>query len=150
MKFDSKTVIPSQFVLFNLSVIISSAVLYGDFRSATFHQMVTFFYGCGATFAGVFLLTWGSNVEHEDETDDAITPNDTTGRKRAESIGRTQLVLPQTPQRNTRALPILRTRGSAVSLVGLSPAQRVLLVRTPTGTIPYLTPGIAHIFTNII
>ncbi|KAK7049641.1 hypothetical protein VNI00_005672 [Paramarasmius palmivorus] len=42
MRFDSKIVIPIQFVLFNLSAIIGSAILYGDFRRATFHQVVTF------------------------------------------------------------------------------------------------------------
>ena len=57
MKFDSKVVIPTQFVMFTLSAIVGSAVLYGDFRNATLHQMVTFLYGCGATFAGVFVLT---------------------------------------------------------------------------------------------
>lgn len=34
-------VIPSQFVLFNLSAIVGSAILYGDFRKATFHQMAS-------------------------------------------------------------------------------------------------------------
>ncbi|VDC06140.1 unnamed protein product [Peniophora sp. CBMAI 1063] len=39
MRFDSKIVIPAQFVLFNLSAIVGSAILYGDFRHTTFHQL---------------------------------------------------------------------------------------------------------------
>ena len=70
MKFDSKVVIPTQFVLFNLSAIVGSAVLYGDFRKATLHQMVTFVYGCGTTFAGVYLLTRGSGGGKGDEDGD--------------------------------------------------------------------------------
>lgn len=122
MKFDSKIVIPTQFVLFNLSVITSSAVLYGDFRTATLHQMVTFFYGCGATFAGVFLLTWGNMGRPGDDG--------SIGRKQneGERVHRAQLILPSTPYRPSRAMPVLRSARSSVSLVGLSPAQRVLLV----------------------
>ncbi|KAE9410286.1 DUF803-domain-containing protein [Gymnopus androsaceus JB14] len=58
MSFDSKVVIPVQFVLFNLSAIVGSAILYGDFKKASFHQIVTFLYGCAATFAGVFIIAW--------------------------------------------------------------------------------------------
>ena len=74
MKFDSKVVIPTQFVLFNLSAIVGSAVLYGDFRKATLHQMVTFVYGCGTTFAGVYLLTRGSGGGKGDEDGDDEAP----------------------------------------------------------------------------
>ncbi|KAH9994072.1 magnesium transporter NIPA-domain-containing protein [Russula compacta] len=61
MRFDSKVVIPTQFVLFNLSAILGSAILYGDFRTAKFHQFVTFMYGCAATFTGVWIIAWVPN-----------------------------------------------------------------------------------------
>lgn len=130
MKFDSKIVIPTQFVLFTLSAIVGSAVLYGDFRSTTLHQLVTFAYGCGATFAGVFILTWGTGVEPGD--DDAAT-NPARQRDGSVDRGRTQVhvVLPTPPRRQESAKPILRGRASTLSLVGFSPAQRILLVRTP-------------------
>ncbi|KAL1708509.1 magnesium transporter NIPA-domain-containing protein [Schizophyllum commune] len=70
MRFDSKVVIPMQFVLFNLSAIVGSAILYGDFERAKFHQIVTFLYGCGATFLGVFIIAWagpGDGGEGEGE-----------------------------------------------------------------------------------
>lgn len=120
MKFDSKIVIPTQFVLFNLSAIVGSAVLYGDFRSMTLHQLVTFGYGCGATFAGVFILTWGTGVG----------PGDAESATNVDR-GRPQIILPSPPRRQESARPILRGRASTLSLVGFSPAQRVLLVRTP-------------------
>jgi magnesium transporter len=41
MRFDSKLVVPGQFVLFNLSAIVGSAILYQDFRRVSFHQMVS-------------------------------------------------------------------------------------------------------------
>ncbi|KLO18072.1 DUF803-domain-containing protein [Schizopora paradoxa] len=128
MKFDSKIVIPTQFVLFTLSAIVGSAVLYGDFRSMTLHQLVTFGYGCGATFAGVFMLTWGAGVEPNDED----STSNAAEQRRDGSVdrGRAHIILP-TPRRQESAKPILRGRASTLSLVGFSPAQRVLLVRTP-------------------
>ncbi|THH33644.1 hypothetical protein EUX98_g503 [Antrodiella citrinella] len=65
-------VVPTQFVFFNLSAIIGSAILYGDFKRATFHQTVTFLYGCGATFAGVFIITWTQRTPDEDDDEDGV------------------------------------------------------------------------------
>ncbi|KAL5487821.1 hypothetical protein ACEPAI_5929 [Sanghuangporus weigelae] len=121
MKFDSKVVIPAQFVFFNISAIVGSAVLYGDFRSATLHQMVTFLYGCGATFAGVFMLTWSSNgAEHGKGNARAEVIDQAERRRRA------QLVVPETmsPPRPAR---LLRAKTSSITL---SPAQQALLIRT--------------------
>lgn len=58
-RFDSTQVIPTQFVLFTLSVIIGSAVLYRDFESATAERFVKFIGGCVLTFMGVYLITSG-------------------------------------------------------------------------------------------
>ncbi|KAK0629850.1 magnesium transporter NIPA-domain-containing protein, partial [Bombardia bombarda] len=58
-RFDSTQVIPIQFVLFTLSVIIGSAVLYRDFERTTGEQAVKFIGGCLFTFFGVFLITSG-------------------------------------------------------------------------------------------
>ncbi|KAI6047329.1 magnesium transporter NIPA-domain-containing protein [Pisolithus marmoratus] len=106
-RFDSKTVIPTQFVLFTLSAVIGSAVLYGDFRRATFHQMVTFLYGCAATFVGVFgrreKPARGGAVEH----------NTTVG------------VMP------SREVPILRSKSSTMNIVGYSPVQHLCFAHTP-------------------
>lgn len=58
-RFDSTQVIPTQFVLFTLSVIIGSAILYRDFESATAETFVKFIGGCMLTFLGVYLITSG-------------------------------------------------------------------------------------------
>lgn len=65
-RFDSTQVIPTQFVLFTLSVIIGSAVLYRDFESATTSRALKFVGGCGLTFFGVYFITSG-RVHHDDE-----------------------------------------------------------------------------------
>ncbi|KAI0127826.1 magnesium transporter NIPA-domain-containing protein [Xylariales sp. AK1849] len=65
-RFDSTQVIPIQFVMFTLSVIIGSAVLYRDFERTTTEQAVKFIGGCLLTFFGVFLVTSG-RARHDDE-----------------------------------------------------------------------------------
>ncbi|KAK2766095.1 hypothetical protein FQN54_007610 [Arachnomyces sp. PD_36] len=70
-RFDSTQVIPTQFVLFTLSVIIGSAVLYRDFESTTGAQAGKFVGGCALTFAGVYLITSGrAPVVEESELDE--------------------------------------------------------------------------------
>ena len=58
-RFDSTQVIPTQFVLFTISVIVGSAVLYRDFKSATGAKVGAFIGGCLLTFLGVYLITSG-------------------------------------------------------------------------------------------
>jgi hypothetical protein len=56
-RFDSTEVIPTQFVLFTVSAIIGSAVLYHDFDGMDFEQMSRFMSGCTIEFLGVYLIT---------------------------------------------------------------------------------------------
>ncbi|TGZ85613.1 DUF803-domain-containing protein, partial [Ascodesmis nigricans] len=56
-RFDSTQVIPTQFVLFTLSVILGSAVLYRDFEGVTGERVRKFVSGCGLTFIGVWLIS---------------------------------------------------------------------------------------------
>lgn len=65
-RFDSTQVIPTQFVLFTLSVITGSAVLYRDFESTTRSRALKFVGGCCLTFLGVYFITSG-RVRHDDE-----------------------------------------------------------------------------------
>ena len=66
-RFNSTQVIPIQFVLFTLSVILGSAVLYRDFESATADQVGKFVGGCALTFTGVYLITSGRGDEENDD-----------------------------------------------------------------------------------
>lgn len=133
----NKVVIPVQFVLFTLSAIIGSAILYGDFKTAKFHQIVTFLYGCAATFLGVFIIAWAPNSPTEDDietevADEGDIPNGrspiTNGEGRHGSISRRRratLILPS----GVRDSPLLRQQ-SNLSLIGLSPAQVSELIQT--------------------
>lgn len=58
-RFDSTQVIPVQFVLFTISVIVGSAILYRDFNSATGDHVGKFVGGCLLTFVGVYFITSG-------------------------------------------------------------------------------------------
>lgn len=98
---------------------------------------MTFLYGCAATFAGVFLIAWAPNVNegsgHDDEDeeasimgtgDDRVLPRDA----RVGSLSRRErptLIIPEGVVDNLGpdATPILRSRQSLVSMIGLSPAQ---------------------------
>lgn len=66
-RFDSTQVIPTQFVLFTLSVIIGSAVLYRDFESATADRVGKFVGGCILTFLGVYLITSARGQRGDDQ-----------------------------------------------------------------------------------
>ncbi|KAF8443481.1 magnesium transporter NIPA-domain-containing protein [Terfezia claveryi] len=68
-RFDSTQVIPTQFVLFTLSVIIGSGILYRDFEKIGSDRLTKFIFGCGFTFWGVYLITSGRVTKEEDEDD---------------------------------------------------------------------------------
>lgn len=67
-RFDATQVIPTQFVLFTLSVIIGSAVLYRDFERTSGEDAAKFVAGCALTFVGVWLIT-SSRTRDGDEED---------------------------------------------------------------------------------
>lgn len=81
--FDSTQVIPTQFVLFTLSVILGSAILYRDFEKTTLEKALSFIGGCLLTFFGVFLITSGRGQSSADDDDDCLS--DTAGVE--ETIG---------------------------------------------------------------
>ena len=79
-RFDSTQVIPVQFVLFTISVIIGSAVLYRDFQSATADRVGKFFGGCALTFLGVYLITSGrAKAAGDQDYDDMDDEENTIG-----------------------------------------------------------------------
>ena len=73
-RFNSTMVIPTQFVLFTISVILGSAILYRDFERTTTDQAVKFIGGCALTFLGVWFITSGrgddSDAEEESEDEE--------------------------------------------------------------------------------
>lgn len=69
-RFDSTQVIPTQFVLFTISVILGSAILYRDFETVTPERMLKFITGCALTFWGVWLISSRRNGKQWDDPDD--------------------------------------------------------------------------------
>lgn len=74
-RFNSTQVIPTQFVLFTISVIVGSAILYRDFESATADRVGKFVGGCALTFLGVYLITSGRGRDDGEEEDDDEDPD---------------------------------------------------------------------------
>ncbi|GAB5587872.1 hypothetical protein Unana1_02772 [Umbelopsis nana] len=71
-RFDATAVIPTQFVLFTVSAIIGSAVLYRDFDDVNAQQMARFGFGCILEFLGVYLITANrrrNDIQLSDEED---------------------------------------------------------------------------------
>jgi hypothetical protein len=66
-------VIPTQFVLFTLSVIIGSAVLYRDFEKESPENAGKFIGGCAMTFLGVYFIT---SARNKDEDEDEVLEED--------------------------------------------------------------------------
>jgi hypothetical protein len=125
-----------QFVLFTLSAIVGSAILYGDFQRAEFHQIITFLYGCAATFAGVFIIAWsppdakGNQAEPPNNLEAGNTVNGGESNADTPRLGlghignrqRATLILPSgvsTP----RSTPGLQHQRSSVGMMAISPAQ---------------------------
>lgn len=71
-RFDATQVIPVQFVMFTLSVILGSAILYRDFERTSGDDAGKFVGGCALTFSGVWLITSGRprNNDEEDADED--------------------------------------------------------------------------------
>ncbi|KAI0435201.1 magnesium transporter NIPA-domain-containing protein [Xylaria sp. FL1042] len=87
-RFDSTQVIPIQFVLFTLSVIIGSAVLYRDFERTTVEQAIKFVGGCLLTFFGVFLISSGRLRQNDDDRlSDDENVEETIGLRDQEGFG---------------------------------------------------------------
>ncbi|KAI9253938.1 magnesium transporter NIPA-domain-containing protein [Phascolomyces articulosus] len=78
-RYDSTAVIPTQFVLFTLSAIAGSAVIYRDFDDDDPAHLSRFAAGCLTEFLGIYLLTSGrpsskpSSVDNNDNAEDTQT-----------------------------------------------------------------------------
>ncbi|PVI07695.1 DUF803-domain-containing protein [Periconia macrospinosa] len=66
-RFDATQVIPVQFVMFTLSVILGSAILYRDFERTSGEDAGKFVGGCAMTFLGVWLITSGRASREDDD-----------------------------------------------------------------------------------
>lgn len=65
--FDATVVVPTNFVLFTISAIISGIVLYKEFYGLTFLEIFMFLFGCVLSFVGVYYITSERKKEESDE-----------------------------------------------------------------------------------
>lgn len=128
--FDSTQVIPVQFVLFTLSVIIGSAVLYRDFERTDLNHALKFIFGCLLTFSGVYLITSGRKQEDDDDDATDVTVEDAeqihlldeerVSTPRVKQEPRVQIEAeadaPQTPR------PVLSRSSSTIPSIAVTPA----------------------------
>jgi hypothetical protein len=126
-----QVVVPTQFVLFNLSAIIGSAILYGDFKTAKFHQFVTFIYGCAATFAGVWIIAWVPASEEPSGPDDGVGATSDVETMAHDVFVPDGVSVGGVVGRKPGNVPVVRSRQSTISLVGISPAQVQSIVYLP-------------------
>ncbi|KAL1590370.1 hypothetical protein WHR41_00512 [Cladosporium halotolerans] len=68
-RFNATMVIPTQFVMFTLSVIIGSAILYRDFERESAEDAGKFVGGCALTFLGVWCITSGRSDDDDEDND---------------------------------------------------------------------------------
>lgn len=135
-RFDSTQVIPIQFVLFTLSVIIGSAVLYRDFERTTAERAAKFVGGCLLTFFGVFLITSGRPREDDDERlSDDENIEETIGLRNHEGCGPYNNGVDQARGASTQAISASTSRRSSHASRGsVSRGGRSLRSQQPTGT----------------
>ncbi|KAK1598758.1 magnesium transporter NIPA-domain-containing protein [Colletotrichum navitas] len=108
-RFSSTQVIPIQFVLFTLCVIVGSAVLYRDFERTSAEQAGKFIGGCLLTFFGVFLITNGRVEEDvEDGMSDTDGVEETIGLAEQDGYSPTQPLAP-----SSISVPSSRSRRSS-------------------------------------
>ncbi|KAI0180250.1 DUF803-domain-containing protein [Hypoxylon sp. FL1284] len=150
-RFDSTQVIPIQFVLFTLSVIIGSAVLYRDFERTTAQQAAKFVGGCLLTFFGVFLITSGRpRHDGEDELSDDENIEETIGLRDQEAggpyAGRAEQARPDRQQPSASARSSRRSSTSRVSFANGSvkplshgTTSRTSAAQTPSEASPLLS-----------
>lgn len=133
-RFDSREVIPTQFVMFTISAIVGSAILYREFDNMEAHRLINFFFGCLTTFAGVYTLTRVKNDEEgnghesdeeeavEDEEDEEIdVREDSASRRTSSDVFAKPVAVPRThPAAANNARRGKRRLRSKRSIVGFS------------------------------
>lgn len=60
-RFTSSQVVPGYYVLFTLSSVVSSSILFDEFHNDVLFERIPFAFGIGQTFLGVFLLNVSSS-----------------------------------------------------------------------------------------
>lgn len=136
-RFDSTQVIPTQFVLFTLSVIVGSAVLYRDFNSMSAVRAGKFIGGCFLTFLGVYFITSG-RVRSDDESTFSSDEEESIGLLNGEQYRDGQELSP--PGRQVRESQVMRVDEDITGDAAQSPSGSLLSHRLDEIDSDQLTP----------
>nr|POE78532.1 putative magnesium transporter nipa6 [Quercus suber] len=164
--FNATMVIPTQFVMFTLSVIIGSAVLYRDFERETGEEAAKFVGGCALTFLGVWCITSGRSDDGEGDEemgddDDTISMGDDESiqietRKRYESANKISTIMKgastpnlrrvQTAESGPPSLMVTHDQGTGGrsaedTITDLGPAQSAAIHSDSMAAIPQESPS---------
>ena len=134
-RFDSTRVIPTQFVLFTISVIVGSAVLYRDFEKATPTSASQFAGGCALTFLGVWFLTSGRGDDdhHSDAGEYQLGGERNDEERRISLVDQENITAPTTPVGRTQSATHHTSASiSASSFVSAMSQQSPSALSTPT------------------
>ncbi|EME81968.1 uncharacterized protein MYCFIDRAFT_154588, partial [Pseudocercospora fijiensis CIRAD86] len=140
-RFNSTMVIPTQFVLFTISVILGSAVLYRDFEREQTEDAIKFVAGCAMTFFGVWCITSGRKLNQDgdvggNEEADEISLADEEGvfpeiRERDDPERQASVVTDSSGRATVRR--IHTAEGTNVGSVGKMPTFAPVEAATPPG-----------------
>lgn len=155
-RFDSRHVVPTQFVLFTVSTIVGSSILYHDFAKLRWPAITGFSLGCTCTFIGVFVLTWDFGprpTESPVPTTPHIVVEEPSTSPSPAQLGE-PMPVPEIPRRRSMADLMERSRSSLVDvahvLVGTSarsitePAQSTKPTHRRTRSRPDLHPHVLN------
>ena len=155
-RFNATMVIPTQFVMFTIFVIVGSAILYRDFERTTTQDAIKFIGGCALTFIGVWFITSGrgdsgETDEEMGEDEDAINLVDEEGiqpeiREREDNVDRRQSLIagssqvapPNVQIPSEPASPLLDFEDSPLrsKTAGLQPANAAAIHSQSTSDLP--------------
>jgi hypothetical protein len=116
---------PTQFVMFTISAIVGSAILYQDFANMDAHQLINFLFGCMTTFAGVFFLTRHKEEEEQGEGKVSHAESGATSEE-SETVtgsqaGKQKVNLPVNVPRRARPISMGGRKGSRAVTTGSVP-----------------------------
>ncbi|KAK6430595.1 hypothetical protein LTR95_013250 [Oleoguttula sp. CCFEE 5521] len=144
-RFPATVVIPTQFVLFTISVIVGSSILYRDFERRDTSDAGKFIGGCLLTFIGVWAITSGrSSQDSENDAEAAENASPPEVRERSTNpallITPSQLESPIAPHLTPATLSAIHPRSATDG----TPSMPQLHATTSAPSVPQLRPSTPH------
>lgn len=134
-RFESRHVIPSQFVLFTISTIVGSSILYHDLARLGVARTLAFLAGCVCTCLGVYVLTLDVSSSSSPAAPHAGPTVVVSSEEYAPRAS--PLDVPHPPRPSTRVLCHARTQSDShpiampTAMLGISPGRHLLSVSAP-------------------